>query len=91
MAEGGESGLGAGLREKQVQLLLLEAGRLEAALEEEEVGPGGADGFCLAGDGKESQGREGSQPITGGEEVNSCHPAELLPSGFYWGLGGRWS
>ena len=82
VAEGGESGLGAGLREKQVQLLLLEAGRLQAALEEEEVGPGEADSPCLAGDGKESQGREGSQPITGGEEVNSCHPAELLPSGF---------
>ena len=48
MAEGGEGGLGAGLREKQVQLLLLEAGRLEAALEEEEVGPGGTDGPCLA-------------------------------------------
>ena len=89
MSEGGEGCRGAGLREKQVQLLLLEAGRLEAALEEEEVGPGGADGSCLAACGQESQGRQGSQPITGGEEVYSCHSAELFPSGFHWGLVGR--
>ena len=40
VAEGGESGRGAGLREEQVELLFLEAGRLKAALEEEEVWPG---------------------------------------------------
>ena len=47
MAEGGEGCRGAGSRKKQVQLLLLEAGRLEAALEEEDVWPRGADGSCL--------------------------------------------
>ena len=83
MTEGCKSGLGARSREKQVQLLLLlEAGRLEAALEEEEVGPGGADGSCLAACGQESQGRQGPQPVRGGEEVYSCHSTELFPSRF---------
>ena len=82
VAEGGESSRGAGLREEQVELLLLEAGRLEAALKEEEVWPGGADSSCLAVCGQASQGRQGPQPVTGGEEVYSCHSAELFPSRF---------
>ena len=52
IAEGGEGHWGAGWREKQVELLLSEAGRLEATLEEEEVGPGGGDGSCLGGRGE---------------------------------------
>ena len=72
VTEGGKSSRGAALREKQVQFLLLEAGRLEAALQEEEVWPRGADGSCLAGWRKGPQRGQAPQPVAGRMKVLGC-------------------
>ena len=80
MSEGGKGCRGAGLREKQVQLLLLEAGRLQAALEEEEMGPGGADGSCLGTWRKAPQRGQRPQPVACGFKVLGCNLTELRPS-----------
>ena len=77
VAEGGESGRGAGLREEQVELLLLEAGRLEAALEEEDVGPGRANGSCLAAWRQGPQRGQSSQPVASRFKVLGSNLAEL--------------
>ena len=89
MLEGGEGGGGAGGGEEQVQVLLLEAGALDAALEEEEMGPRVGDGSRLAAWWEGSQGWQGPQPVAGGLKVLSCHLAEKLGSR-HWQCGQRW-